>query len=94
MYFNSCKARLLASGVALAAAGVTSSAFAQDAAPQTAEEVGEIVVTGSRIRQANLTTTSPVTQVTSEDIAVAGVSRIEDLVTQLPQAFAAQNSNV
>lgn len=94
MYFNSYKARLLASGIALAVAGVTSPALAQEAAPQTAAEVGEIVVTGSRIRQANLTTTSPVTQVTSEDIAVAGVSRIEDLVTQLPQAFAAQNSSV
>ena len=69
------------------------------AAPATAQEVDDgvaeveqIVVTGSRIRQRNLETTSPITQVTGEDIDVAGVTRVEDLVTQLPQAFAAQNS--
>jgi outer membrane receptor protein involved in Fe transport len=61
---------------------------------QEAEEVDTIVVTGSRIRTANLEGTSPVTQVTSEDIATAGVTRVEDLITQLPQAFAAQNSTV
>jgi len=64
---------------------------------QTADEpatVSEIVVTGSRIPQANLRTTSPVTQVTGEDIDVQGVTRVEDLVNQLPQAFAAQNSTV
>ncbi len=61
---------------------------------QEAEEVDTIVVTGSRIRTANLEGTSPVTTVTSEDIATQGVTRVEDLVTQLPQAFAAQNSTV
>ena len=61
---------------------------------QEADEVDTIVVTGSRIRTANLEGTSPVTQVTAEDIATAGVTRVEDLVTQLPQAFAAQNSTV
>ncbi|MBN9478746.1 MAG: TonB-dependent receptor [Bordetella sp.] len=68
------------------------------AAAQTADEqvsqVSDIVVTGSRLRQPNLTTTSPVTQVTGEDIDVQGVTRVEDLVSQLPQAFAAQNSTV
>jgi iron complex outermembrane receptor protein len=68
-------------------------AFAQSADPQT-DEVEEVVVTGSRIPQANLVTTSPVTQVTSEDIDVQGVTRVEDLITQLPQAFASQNSTV
>ena len=61
---------------------------------QEADEVDTIVVTGSRIRTANLEGTSPVTQVTADDIATAGVTRVEDLVTQLPQAFAAQNSTV
>ena len=53
-----------------------------------------VVVTGSRIAQPNLTTTSPVTQVTAADITTAGVTRVEDLVNQLPQAFAAQNATV
>src|SRR4029453_16260695 len=70
------------------AAAATLPAQAQEAA----DEVDTIVVTGSRIRTANLEGTSPVTTVTSADIATAGVTRVEDLVTQLPQAFAAQNS--
>ncbi len=57
-------------------------------------EIEQIVVTGSRIKMANLEGTSPVTQVTSADIATQGVTRVEDLVNQLPQAFAAQNANV
>ena len=76
-----------------AAVAFASSAFAQDA-PQDETQLDEVVVTGSRIPQANLTTTSPVTQVTGEDIDVAGVTRVEDLVSQLPQAFAAQNASV
>lgn len=57
-------------------------------------EADTIVVTGSRIPQANLVTTSPVTQITSEEITSSGVSRIEDLTNELPQVFAAQGSNV
>jgi iron complex outermembrane receptor protein len=63
-------------------------AYAQDA------EIEQIVVTGSRIKMANLEGTSPVTQVTSADIQTQGVTRVEDLINQLPQAFAAQNANV
>jgi outer membrane cobalamin receptor len=51
-------------------------------------------VTGSRIRSANLESTTPVTQVTAQDVVTQGVTRIEDLVNQLPQAFAAQNVTV
>ncbi len=76
----------------IAALAFAAPALAQDA-PQDAE-LDEVVVTGSRIPQTNLVTTSPVTQVTGEDIDVAGVTRVEDLVNQLPQAFAAQNSTV
>lgn len=77
----------LYSGAAVAA--VTSMPVSAQNAP-----IQEVVVTGSRIAQPNLTTTSPVTQVTSEDVAVQGVTRVEDLINQLPQAFAAQNSTV
>lgn len=81
----------------LALAGFAAPAMAQTAAAAQADQpsqVSDIVVTGSRLRQPNLTTTSPVTQVTGEDIDVQGVTRVEDLVSQLPQAFAAQNSTV
>lgn len=81
----------------LALAGFAAPAMAQTTAAAQADQpsqVSDIVVTGSRLRQPNLTTTSPVTQVTGEDIDVQGVTRVEDLVSQLPQAFAAQNSTV
>ena len=69
---------------AVTAAGTAGPAFAQ-------ENLGEIVVTGSRIRSANLESTTPVTQVTAADVVTQGVTRIEDLVNQLPQAFSSQN---
>lgn len=81
----------------LALAGVAAPALAQTTPTTQADQpsqVSDIVVTGSRLRQPNLTTTSPVTQVTGEDIDIQGVTRVEDLVSQLPQAFAAQNSTV
>jgi len=73
------------------AAGAAGTALPTQAADQTIQEV---VVTGSRIAQPNLETTSPVTQVTAEDVITQGVTKIEDLVNQLPQAFAAQNGTV
>lgn len=78
---------------AVTAASTPMSALAQDQ-DQSAQSVETVVVTGSRIRSANLEGTTPVTQVTSQDIATQGVTRVEDLVNQLPQAFAAQNANV
>jgi outer membrane receptor protein involved in Fe transport len=101
LHFQIKRERLLASTMiaGLALVGVAAPAVAQTTptpAPQSDQpsQVSDIVVTGSRLRQPNLTTTSPVTQVTGEDIDVQGVTRVEDLVTQLPQAFAAQNSTV
>jgi iron complex outermembrane receptor protein len=86
--------RLLATTMigGFAALAFAAPAVAQEASQDT--QLDEIVVTGSRIPQTNLVTTSPVTQVTGEDIDIAGVTRVEDLVSQLPQAFAAQNSTV
>lgn len=84
------RGRLLAStmicGAAFAALATAAPAFAQEEG-----DVEEVFITGSRIPQPNLVTTSPITQVTSEDISTQGVTRVEDLVNQLPQAFAAQN---
>ena len=75
-----------------AALAFAAPAMAQDA--PASQDLDDVIVTGSRIPQANLITTSPVTQLTGEDIDVAGVTRVEDLISQLPQAFAAQNSTV
>ena len=75
-----------------AALAFAAPAMAQDAG--ASQDLDDVIVTGSRIPQANLVTTSPVTQVNGEDIDVQGVTRVEDLISQLPQAFAAQNSTV
>lgn len=67
------------------------------AAPAFAQDDGDddtIIVTGSRLNQANLTSSSPVFQVDAGEIDTRGTSRIEDLVNILPQAFAAQTSEV
>ena len=67
----------------------------QGPVPQEAsgQESAEIIVTGSRIRSANLESVSPVTQISAEEFADRGVVRTEDLVNQLPQVFAAQGAN-
>lgn len=77
---------------AVTAAGTATSALGADAA--NVGNLEEVVITGSRIAQPNLTNTSPIATITSEDIKATGLTRIEDLVTQLPQAFAAQNATV
>lgn len=87
---------LLCSAVMLG--GVATPAMAQDSIAEAAGPMddGEIVITGSRIRSPNLESVSPVTTVSSEEFAVRGTVRTEDLVNQLPQVFAAQgaaNSN-
>jgi len=102
------KSRLLASSVFAGVAFMASAsmlAIAQEAdetvdtvAAPAAEDAtarqATVYVTGSRIQSPNMVTTSPVATMTAEDIKLQGVTRVEDLVTQLPQAFASQNSTV
>jgi outer membrane receptor protein involved in Fe transport len=70
------------------------SSAAQAAETANANALEEIVVTGSRIAAPNEVAISPVIAVTAADIEQRGVTRIEDLLTQLPQVYAAQNSAV
>ncbi|HUQ70356.1 MAG TPA: TonB-dependent receptor, partial [Planctomycetaceae bacterium] len=60
--------------------------------PTTAPQ--DIVITGSRIPQPNLTSAAPVTVVSDQDIKLAGSTRIEDVLGQLPSATASQNSGL
>ncbi len=62
-----------------------------DDAPQQGQD---IIVTGSRIPQPNLTSTAPVTVVSSEDIKAQGTTRIEDLLNSLPSVSASQASSL
>ncbi len=54
----------------------------------------EITVTGTLIPRPNLEGLSPVAVLGVEEITFSGLTRIEDLVNQLPQAFARQNSTL
>src|SRR5687768_15253993 len=49
----------------------------------------DIVITGTRIPQPNLTSSSPVTVLSSQEVKLQGTSRTEDLINSLPQSFAA-----
>lgn len=75
-------------------AAVPPAAVGTNANGQPATGQQEIIVTGSRIPQPNLTTASPVTTVSSQEVKLSGTTRTEDLVNSLPQVFAAQGSNV
>jgi outer membrane receptor protein involved in Fe transport len=84
--------------VAASATAVVPAAISQTLPTQTVqgaqEGLSEVVVTGTRIQSANLSSVSPVTSVTSADIAVTGLTRVEDILNNLPMVFAGQNSTV
>ena len=50
------------------------------------EDVEEVVVTGSRLR--NVNPTSPVTIITRQDIEAQGINNVEDIIRSLPQNVA------
>jgi iron complex outermembrane recepter protein len=86
---------VLTGGTVAATCHVASAQEAPAPAPQGESPViQEVVVTGSRIAVPNQTSISPVTFVSSQDLQQTGVTRVEDLLNQLPQVFADQNSNV
>jgi len=69
-----------------AAAAVIPVAHAADETPAPDEApVQEVVVTGSRVAAPGLTSVSPVTSVSTEEIKQQGSTRIEDLLNTLPQ---------
>lgn len=88
----------LAASLALALAG--NSAFAQtpaapkpeDAQSKPAEKVEAVVVTGTRIKAAGLVSTSPVSQITAEELALQRAVTVEDFSTKLPQLAGGVNS--
>lgn len=77
--FKSClMASTLIGGMAVA-----SPAFAQEETEVAQSDI--IQVTGSRVRNANLVASSPVTQVDAEEFTLSGSTRVEDLLRTLPQ---------
>ena len=73
--------------LALAATGLSTAAYAQDA------ELEEVVVTGSRIARADgFGAVAPVSVVNSDDIRATGFTRMEDVLNTLPSIETGQNS--
>ena len=61
---------------------VTQTALAQG---QEAQELEEVVITGSRIRNPNVISSSQITTIQAEDISDRGITRVEDYLNDLPQ---------
>ena len=81
-----------------AASAVLPSAWSQTAPAAATENpnaaLEEVVVTGSRIASPNLTAISPITSVDAGYISSTNLSRVEDILNNLPMVFAGQNSTV
>ncbi len=88
------------SGLAQAQEQATPQTDEEKARLEQAEKEGkvrvteEVVVTGSLIPRKDLDALSPVAVVDVEEVTYQGTGRVEDLIQQLPQAFAAQNSTI
>jgi outer membrane receptor protein involved in Fe transport len=81
-------ARTFSTGVAVTFVSV---AYAQT---PPAVQLAPTQVTGSRIVSPNITSTSPVAQVTATDIKLEGVNNVENLLNNLPQVFADFGGNL
>ncbi len=89
---NQNLARAVRRAIVLGAA--TTAAFVQPSHAAEQGTIQEVVVTGSRIAQPGLTSISPVTAIGSDQIKIEGVTRVEDLINNLPQAFADFGGNI
>ncbi len=75
-------------------AGETARADANLQAAEGQQYAEEVTVTGTLIPRPTLEAMSPVTTLDVEEVNYRGTTRIEDLLTSLPQVFAAQNSTI
>ena len=76
-------------GLVFSFAAIPFSALAQD-------DVEEVVVTGTRIADPNVTSSSQITSIDCEELLVRGITRVEDYLNDLPQISPGQsitNSN-
>jgi len=57
------------------------------------ENIEKISVTGSRVQRVNMVSSSPVTSISAADIRLTGLTRVEDILNDMPALFAAQTAN-
>jgi iron complex outermembrane receptor protein len=88
---QSMRGRLLASTMicSVLTLGVGSAAMAADA-----DQGQEVVVTGSRIPQPNLSSVSPLATVSDVELKAEGTVNVETLLNNMPQVFADFGANV
>jgi outer membrane receptor protein involved in Fe transport len=84
----------LATVTATAAVPALHAQTAPAQAEAAAAPLAEVVVTGSRIKTPNETAISPITTVSATDIQETGLTRVEDVLNNLPMVFAGMNSTV
>ncbi|TXH06222.1 MAG: TonB-dependent receptor [Nevskiaceae bacterium] len=76
------------------AGGAQGMAHADDAAPKSGPaKLEAVTVTGSRIKQENLTSNSAITVLNDEELTLSGTVNVESLINTLPQSFAGFGSN-
>src|SRR5437660_1062286 len=90
----SFKRTKLATAMLYAVGAISVAAQAQTPPPAPAQQVEGITVTGSRIPQPNLESTSPISVISAQDIKVTGLTSSEDLLNNLPQVFADYGGNL
>ncbi|ACJ29893.1 TonB-dependent receptor [Shewanella piezotolerans WP3] len=88
------KNNLLTNSVRLAlVSGAMTAAFAAPAVFADEEDsVERIEVTGSRIKRTDMETSSPIHVMDAEQIKMSGFTNVEDILNQLPQLEAGENS--
>ncbi|THD81735.1 MAG: TonB-dependent receptor [Phenylobacterium sp.] len=98
MKITPTRERLLASsmicGVALLGLSATQASAQATTATNTGAQVSEIVVTGSRIPQPNLTSVSPLSVVNSQEVKLQGATAIESVLQNLPSVVPEFNQGV
>jgi iron complex outermembrane receptor protein len=80
------------------AGGAQSAVYAADTTPPAGDQtkgaakLEAVTVTGTRIKQENLTSTSSLTIISDEELQLQGTVNVETLINNLPQAFAGYSS--
>jgi len=84
--FRKSAIALAVSSASILAGGLSSQALAQEEA-ESAQEIEEVIVTGSRIRRADLSSVSPVSIVGAEEFQLSGNLNVEQKLAELPQTL-------
>jgi len=93
--FHFKRERLLASTMiaGFALVGLAAPAMAQTTPADQASEVGDVVVTGSRIVRQDYVANSPISTVSAEQIQARGDVNVEQILNQLPQVVPGLSAN-